>query len=191
MDYMEMMMFLVLVFFASLSLLICGYTMSNVFRLRRVRLSWKSGKLFGYPIFATAFVLFCSSLIIGMIWSSSFEHMNFAIGYLLSGIAWMSVSLMSGTRYITDHGIVKNVNDVSQTLPWHQVIDFMENETEDGARFTFFYLNEGEDGHSTNMRLELPVPKKHYAQFTKILSQQLGRRFNASQLTSDSIKQFK
>lgn len=191
MEVAELLMILVLVFFASLSLLVCGYTMSNVLRLRRVRLWWRSGKFLGYPLFATFFVFFCSVLLAAMVWTGLYEHLNFAIAYLLSGIAWMAVSLMSSTRYITDHGIVKNVNDVSQTLPWHQVIDFMERKSEDGTRFTFFYLNDDMEGHSSNQRLELPVPEKHYEPFTKILTQQLGRRFSAAQLTSDNIKQFK
>jgi hypothetical protein len=45
------------------------YSIANAIRLRNVRLSWKCGKLWGYPLFSTLFLLFstgrvlCSAII--------------------------------------------------------------------------------------------------------------------------------
>ena len=46
-----------LVVFSLASTLMAGYSLSNKFRLRGVRLHWRAGKFMGYPLFATVFLV--------------------------------------------------------------------------------------------------------------------------------------
>lgn len=55
----------VIVLFTIASTLLAVYSFQNKLRLRNVRLSWRAGKLRGYPLFATVFLGLITTL--GMI----------------------------------------------------------------------------------------------------------------------------
>ena len=105
---------------------LAAYSFANTVRLRNVRLSWKSGKLYGYPLFSTLFLLSA-----GMVGGWVFYH-DMSVYYTIMGsygwmgLCWFVSSYFSSKAYITDHGIVKNINDASQTIAWHQMDDYVE-----------------------------------------------------------------
>jgi len=150
-------------------------TLANVLRLRNVRLSWAAGKMRGYPLFSTLFL--GSVAVVGGIayWFGSTEEMLAAGLYGWLGFCWFTTSYLTTKRFITDNGIVKNVNEPSQTVAWHQIRDFVETEEGDRTKYIFIY---GLDDTNTNglVRLELAVPDSRKKSFQKLISHKLGSR---------------
>ena len=150
-------------------------TLANVLRLRNVRLSWAAGKMRGYPLFSTLFL--GSVAVVGGIayWFGSTEEMLAAGLYGWLGFCWFTTSYLTTKRFITDNGIVKNVNEPSQTVAWHQIRDFVETEEGNRTKYIFIY---GLDDTNTNglVRLELAVPDSRKKSFQKLISHKLGSR---------------
>lgn len=164
----------------------------NVIRLRNVRLSWKDGKLLGYPLFSTIF-LFSSLLVGGVAYYSGAVNEMLAAGmYGWLGICWFTTSLLSTKRFITDHGIVKNVNEPSQTIAWHQIRDFVEKEGEKSTTYIFIYTPC--TSAKNLIRLELEVPNHKKESFQKLISHKLGRRIRCymkDDMDDLNVEQFK
>lgn len=177
----------VLIFFSIASFFLSVFTLSNAWRLRNVRLSWNTGRFFGFPLFATLFM--CLSLALGGIawYNGMSDHYLVAGLYTFLAINWMVASYFMSRRYITDHGIMKNINDPSQTVAWHEIHDFAENEVQDGIAFVFIYKRTSEYFELAQFnRLELTVPLNTADDLRKILNHKLGRRFRYT-LTDESI----
>lgn len=169
----------VLVLFTIGATILTFITMSNVLRLRNVILTWKAGRLIGYPLFASLFLAFSLTLFALSIYFHRFDHLGIFACYGWAGINWFISSYLMSKRYITDHGIVKNINDPSQTVAWHRVNDFVERENKDSVSYTFFYTLDDElTGQTKSIRLELIVPQGQRKLFTKILNYKLNRRFS-------------
>lgn len=163
----------------------------NVMRLRNVRLSWKAGKLQGYPLFSSLFLL--TALIAGGIalYQGGMEELVASGLYTWLGICWFTTSLYATKRFITDHGIVKNVNEPSQTVAWHQIRDFVEQEGRNGkAEYIFIYGSDGALENEKLIRLELDVPGKQKKAFQKLISHKLGRRIRCYMDEDINIEQF-
>ncbi len=178
---------------ALFSLISCGLamaTLANVVRLRNVRMNWKAGKMKGYPLFSTIFLGFSLILMgVGLL-QQSLNEMLAASLYLFMSAGWFMTSYLASKRYITDHGIVKNVNEPSQTVAWHQVRDFVEQDHKDGLTFIFLY-SETESATPDNMiRLELNVPFRKVREFKKLISHKLGRRISCYANESVRIEEF-
>ncbi|HEX6981138.1 MAG TPA: hypothetical protein VF181_00080 [Balneolaceae bacterium] len=154
-------------------------TLIKVIRLRNVRLSWKTGKMQDYPLFSTLFLI--SAFLVGAIavYNGSLEEMIIAGLYGWLGLCWFTASFFAAKRFITDYGIVKNVNEPSQTVAWHQILDFVEEENEKGCRYIFIYYADEHDGFGgckNLIRLELEVPRHHKKPFQKLILHKLGSR---------------
>jgi hypothetical protein len=171
---------------------LAAYSFANTVRLRNVRLSWKSGKLFGYPLFSTLFLV-STGIVGGWVFFSELDAYYTILGsYSWMGLCWFISSYFSSKAYITDHGIVKNINDPSQTIAWHQVDDYVEKPAEKGIEYVFIYhekrLDEGESQRL--IRLELFVPDKKSAKFDKLVSLKIGKTMTSVSDTSFDIKAF-
>lgn len=149
---------------------------SNVIRLRNVRMSWKTGKMRGYPLFSTLFLVFSAVAVSFALYQQSGTETVAAGLSAWFGFCWFTTSYLSTKRYITDHGIVKNVNEPAQTVAWHQVRDFVEKEHEDYSHYIFIYAPEGGETSQDLIRLELEVPSSQRSSFQKLISHKLGRR---------------
>jgi len=151
-------------------------TVANVIRLRNVRLSWKSGKMNGYPLFSTLFLV--TTVLIGgvSIYRGSAEEILSAGFYAWLGCCWFTTSFFTTKRFITDHGIVKNVNEPSQTVAWHQIRDFVERKKGNKTRYIFIYNTKNTKVPDNLIRLELDVPEKREESFKKLISHKLGNR---------------
>ena len=168
------------------------YTFANVIRLRNIRTSWKSGKFFGYPLFSTQF-LAASAVISGIVYYMQMDHYYTIMGcYVWMGISWFMSSYFTSKSYITDHGIVKNINDPSQTIAWHQITDYVEKPSSKGADFVFIYKESpsAEIDENRLIRLELFVPDRKFAKFNKIVELKIGKMMTPVASSSINFKTF-
>ncbi|WP_340105349.1 hypothetical protein [Rhodohalobacter sp. 8-1] len=168
---------LLLALFTLAATFLALYSISNAIRLRNVRMSWNSGKLAGYPLFSTLF-LSSAAVITGvsLMYELNQYYTIFAC-YSWMGVSWWISSYIASKTYITDHGIVKNINDPSQTIAWHQICDYVERPKSRGSDYLFMYQNlNGEDETDRSVtRLELFVPDRRVDKFEKIVSLKVGK----------------
>ena len=150
----------------------------QVFRLRNKRLSWRTGTLYGFPLFSTLF-LGVSLLLFGILISiGGRDEVAASLLYLMIACSWFVSSYFSSTHYITDNGIVKNVNDPAQTVAWHQIHDFFEQKKGNLRSYTFIYRPKNEETITNAVRLQLDVPEEKHQAFKNLLSHKLGRRIS-------------
>ncbi len=168
---------LLLALFTLAATFLALYSIGNAIRLRNVRMSWNSGKLKGYPLFSTLFLI--SALIFGYV-SVTYEITQYytIFGcYAWMGVNWWIASYLASKTYITDHGVVKNINDPSQTIAWHQICDYVERPKSRGSDYLFMYQGgdvEDETDRSLT-RLELFVPDKKLGKFEKVVALKVGK----------------
>ncbi|NBB77140.1 MAG: hypothetical protein GVY02_07150 [Bacteroidetes bacterium] len=164
------------------------YTVANVIRLRNIRLSWKSGKLKGYPLFSTLF-LTVSLAMAAVVYSTGMaQYYTIVVCYSWIGASWFVSSYFTSKSYITDHGIVKNINDPSQTIAWHQITDYVEKPVSKGSDFVFIYQQPGNTEKTKLIRLELSVPDRKINKFNKIVDLKIGKTMTP---VADSTFDFK
>lgn len=162
--------------FTLAAVVLASATTLNVVRLRNVRLSWKAGKVFGYPLFSTLFLISAVGVGSIAIYQGAFGEIIAAGLYACVGTCWFMTSFYASKHFITDHGIVKNVNEPAQTVAWHQIRDFVEKEKEQHIHYIFIYRSEAYDETSNLIRLELQVPHRKKEAFQNLISHKLGRR---------------
>lgn len=175
---------LVLAGFALGSTILSVTAILNSLRLRNVRLSWNAGKLGGYPFFSTLFLLV--ALLMGVVvWLRSHTaYYPVVAGYLWIGANWYTASLLASRRYITDYGIVKNINNPSQTVAWCRILDYVQKPETAGTQYIFIYTPRGRcTGPGHCVRLELRVPARKRAEFDKIVSYKLGKTINPGRIS--------
>ena len=168
---------LLLALFTLAATFLALYSIGNAIRLRNVRMSWNSGKLKGYPLFSTLFLI--SALIFGYV-SVTYEITQYytIFGcYAWMGVNWWIASYLASKTYITDHGVVKNINDPSQTIAWHQICDYVERPKSRGSDYLF--MSQGGDVEDETdrslTRLELFVPDKKLGKFEKVVALKVGK----------------
>ncbi|WP_441000292.1 hypothetical protein [Fodinibius sp. SL11] len=187
----DIILWLVLGLFTLGAALLATFSLINVVRLRNVRLSWKTGKLGGYPLFSTLFMVTVFVAAGAAIYRGATSEIVLAGIYGWLGFCWFTSSFLATKRYITDHGIVKNVNEPSQTVAWHQIRDFVETEQETYTHYIFIYNIDKSDNNDQFIRLELDVPHYKKEPFKKLISHKLGRRIRCYVKDDINIQQFK
>ncbi len=176
--------------FAAGSVVLAVDTTVKVIRLRNIRMSWKAGNLRGYPLFSTIF-LFVTLVVLGLaLYREQQNEILLASSYLVLGLSWFATSYLTAKRYITDHGIVKNINELVQTVAWHQIRDLVEKEGENATRFIFIYVNDENADFPDLVRLELNVPERLVPSFRRLISHKLGRRISCYNRELFRIEQF-
>lgn len=168
-----------LVLLTIVSTMLTIVTLGNAVRLRRVKLSWKSGHLAGFPLFSSLFLVFLVFYLGIALYKNHQPDSALFLSYSWIAINWFISSYLMTKRYITEHGIVKNVNDPSQTIGWNQITDYFESKTEHGIQFNF--VNQTLiNGKKEFRRIDLEVPHSFLPAFKEMVSLRLGRRFNLS-----------
>jgi len=176
--------------FSLVSTVLAVSTLVNVVRLRNVRMNWKAGKMKGYPLFSTLF-LGVNVLLLGIgFYRESIQELAMASVYMVLALGWFITSYLASKRYVTNHGIVKNVNDPAQTIAWHQIRDFVEEEGQGGTRFLFIYSEPSMDKPGKILRLNLHVPHRKLPDFKKLISHKLGRRITCYETESIKVEHF-
>lgn len=165
-------------------------TLVNVIRLRNVRLSWKAGKMNGYPLFASLFLMV--ALLVGALalHREATGELVAAGLYFWLGICWFFTSFFATKRFVTDYGIVKNVNEPSQTVAWHQIRDFVEKQDGSYTHYIFIYSAEEYPQPDSLIRLELKVPTDREESFKKLISHKLGSRIRCYVKDDVNVQQF-
>lgn len=110
-------------------------------------------------------------------------------GYIWIGLMWFIASYLASKHYITDYGIVKNINEPSQTIPWFQILDQVEREEKGGVEFTFSYSDMDKSLVRGFNQLKLFVPDSKRKDFEKIVSLKLKNRFEGSEIPDIDLKQ--
>lgn len=170
---------------------LAAFSLSNAIRLRNIRISWKSGKLGGYPLFSTLFLGFTAVMAVIVV-SLEISQFYTIIGcYSWMGVCWFTSSFFTSKSYITDHGIVKNINDPSQTIAWHQINDYVEKPASKGSEFVFIYQDFPKGANNNRViRLELFVPDKKTVKFNKIVDLKIGKTMTPVVDSSFDFKAF-
>lgn len=173
------------------STFLAAYTVANALRLRNIRISWKSGKLKGYPLFSTLFLGFSALLAVVVIYNQLEIYYSIVGCYTWMGLCWFVSSFITSKAYITDHGIVKNINDPSQTIAWHQINDYVEKPSLRGSDYVFIYQEKPLYAFNRRLiRLELFVPDKKTDKFNKIVSLKIGKTMTPVADSSFDFKAF-
>lgn len=168
---------LLLALFTLAATFLALYSIGNAVRLRNVRMSWNSGKLSGYPLFSTLFLGSAAAIVAVSLVNELTQYYTILACYSWMGVSWWISSYIASKTYITDHGIVKNINDPSQTIAWHQICDYVEKPKSRGSDYLFMYQNRGGEDESNRSvtRLELFVPDRRVGKFEKIVSLKVGK----------------
>ncbi len=172
------LLLVILGFFSIASFILAVVTLTNAYRLRNVLMKWNSNSFYGVPLFASFF--FVLSLVLsGIAWYYGMSgYYPVVAAYTFLSVNWLISSHYMSRRYITDNGIVKNINDPSQTVSWHEIQDFVEQSNETSNSYAFFYMLEHNETKPFQcFRLEIEVPSGRIQSFRKILNHKLGRRF--------------
>lgn len=178
----------VIILFTISSTLLAGYSVMNKFRLRKVRMSWRSGKIRGYPLFATVFLGLIGSLGIIAVVTNDVANLPIFASYVWIGCMWFVSSYLASKHYITDYGIVKNINEPSQTIPWFQILDQVEKEEKGGIQFTFSYSELDKTLTEGFRQLKIYVPDSKRKEFEKIVSLKLKNRLEGQEVPDLDLK---
>ena len=183
---LNVMLLMVLAFITMGFTILLLVTISNAWRLRNPLLSWHSGKIKGYPLFAGIFlIVVCVGILITDGFSSELLPVWVCYGWI--GTSWFISSYMMSKRFITDYGVVKNINDPAQTVSWVSITDYFEKQLQNGSVFTFFYLQNNTDNHRHVVRLEIFVPSGNMELMKKIISFKIGNNRRYSETLTQQI----
>ncbi len=178
----------VMVLFTVSSTLLAAYSFQNKLRLRNVRLNWRAGKMKGYPLFATVFLGLITTLGLIVFLIDDTKNFGYFAAYLWIGGMWFISSYLASKHYITDHGIVKNLNEPSQTIPWFQILDFVEKESLEGSEYTFTYSEMDKSLTKGYKQLRLFVPASKRKKFQNVVSLKLKSRIESDLLPDIDLR---
>lgn len=178
----------VIVLFTIASTLLAGYSLQNKLRLRKVRLSWRAGKLQGYPLFATVFLGIILGLSAIVLFTGEIARFPVFFAYIWIGSMWFISSYLASKYYITDYGIVKNINEPSQTIPWFQILDYVERPQTGGVEYLFNYSEMDKSLSEGYNQLKLFVPQHRYKAVKKIVSLKLENKFDGQAIPDIDLK---
>lgn len=178
----------VIVLFTIASTLMTGYSVMNKLRLRKVRMSWRAGKMGGYPLFATVFLCLITALGITTYLMEDVARYPTFVSYFWIGCMWFISSYLASKHYMTDYGIVKNINEPSQTIPWFQILDQVERETKGGVEYSFSYSDLDKSLTDGFKVLKIFVPNSKRKAFEKIVSLKLKSRFQGEEIPDIDLK---
>ncbi len=162
---------LVLAFVGVTALLLCLTVMQRI-RIRRVRMTWRTGRVKRLPIWP---ILFIGVVAVFLVYAQNMfpvVRISVFVGYLFGGILWFVAVLLSSTSVITDYGIVPEIGRAGEAIAWGQISDYFE--VPDGRRTFFVFIYE--DLLGVRRRLELAVPAIEVDRFRSIVRPKLEAR---------------
>ena len=162
--------------FISVTVLFLFVTIVNRLRVRHVMLGWRTGKLWGLPLWPTVFLVGVLLFLGGAMAMGQALSWTMVVGYLVAGVFWFAASLLSTSALVTEFGLIYHPNRSGHAVAWGQVVDYFDDNTRPPARYVFFYL----DPTETRRRLELTVPRSQREAFREIVREKLDARFELS-----------
>jgi hypothetical protein len=169
------------------STLLTAWTWFNTRRLRNCIQTWQDPGLHGVPIFPAIFLVVVLSVSTYHTLVNTTDYRLFELAYLWLGLNWYVAYHLMSKRYITDYGIVKNINDPSQTIAWSRVNDYLELSREGYTEFTFFFASTESQGLRSH-RIKLKVPNAEYETFRRILTYKVDRNLSHSWSETSDIE---
>ncbi len=163
-----------LVAFVLGSTVLTAWTWFNSRRLRNRIRQWRDPGLHGVPMFPALFLSLALGASIYHVAVGESAYRAYEISYIWLGLNWYAAYHLMSKRYITDHGIVININDPSQTIAWTRVNDYLELPREGYTEFTFFFTS-SESGQLRSHRIKLKVPNREYEAFRRLLTYKVDR----------------
>jgi energy-converting hydrogenase Eha subunit A len=165
------------VLFVAVTGLLLAVSILRRSRMKRVRLSWSNGPLFGLPLIPSLFL----AIVVGLIgYEVSFDESTTSIGsllligYLTGGVFWYVAALLSASVTVTDWGVSRKTHGRSEAIPWHEVTDYLVHADDRKTTYVFFRLND----RGRKQRFELEVPRSRRADFGRLVESKLDARFN-------------
>jgi len=146
-------------------------------RLRRIRLSWGNGRLFGLPLIPTVFLTIVVGLIgfeLAVDGTGTSLGWTALLGYLTGGVFWYIGAVLQTSVVVTDWGLSRRRRGQSETLPWHEVTDYLANDQGRKTTYVFFRV----DDRGKKQRFDLEVPRGCRVQFREAVESKLDARFN-------------
>ena len=163
--------------FVAVTALLLGLTVVQRLRIRRVRMSWRSGRAKNVPVWP---VLFIGMVAVFLVYAqNTFPSVQIPIyaGYLLGGVIWFVSALLSSTSLVTDYGIIPELGKSGDAIAWGQIVDYFEAEELKQIHFVFIYL----DFLGERRRLEVTVPSVEVDRFRSFLRVNLDTRMDISE----------
>ena len=132
-------------------------------RVRRVVLSWRSVSPARLPMWPILFMGIVAVLNVYAANAMPGNSSDVFAGYLFGAVLWLASSLLGGTVFVTELGIIRDTSRADESIAWVQVSDWFEA----GRGSVFVFIYEASDG--THRRLELPVPLEHVESLRRYL----------------------
>jgi len=158
--------------FVGVTALLLSLTVMQRIRIRRVRMTWRSGRVTRLPIWP---IIFIGAVAVFLVYAqNTFPVVRISIfaGYLFGGMLWFIAVMLSSTSVITDYGIVPEIGRSGKAIAWGQVSDYFE--VPEGRRTYFVFIYE--DLLGARRRLELAVPAIEVDRFRSIVRSKLDVR---------------
>ena len=162
--------------FISVTMLLLFVTILNRMRVRRVLLSWLTGRLLGLPLWPAVFLGAVLLFLGGALAVGHAVSLKLVIGYLFGGCFWLASTLLSTSVLVTEYGLICHPHRARHAVAWGQVVDYFETKAGRKHHYVFFYLDPAE----TRCRLELTVPRSRRALFNRVVTEKLDARFDFS-----------
>lgn len=158
--------------FVSVTASLLSLTVVQRIRIRRVRMTWRSGRVNKIPIWP---ILFIGVVTVFLVYAQNIVpsiHISVYVGYLVGGVLWFLAMIMSSTSVITDYGIIPEIGRSGEAVAWGQIADYFEVEDGRCTYFVFIY----QDFVGVRRRLELAVPAIEVERFLRIVRSKLDIR---------------
>lgn len=155
--------------FVTVTALLLSVTVMQRLRIRRVRMTWRSGRVSQLPVWP---ILFVGVVAVFLVYAQNMYpvvRISIFAGYLLGGILWFVAVLLSSTSIITDYGVVPELGHSGDAIAWGQVSDYFE--VAEGRRTFFVFIYK--DFLGARRRLELAVPAIEVDRFRGIVCSKL------------------
>lgn len=160
-------------------------TLISYLRVRRPLMAWRRGALRGFPLGPA---LFTTAVSAGLFYAWFTGHPvrpSLLIGYPAGGLFWCIGAFLSQSVLVTHYGVIHDINRISRSIAWGQVVDYFAVEDERGARRYVFLYQDAEVPQ--RHRFELRVPVDQVEDFRAIVKAKLDARFaHSKQRTYDT-----
>jgi len=169
-DGMLWLLRLNLVLFTLVGLLLTIRVFQFRWRLRAVRLWWYARPLGVFPIFGLFFLVCVLVLrLIGRLELAGIGPWEWWC-YVCMAVCIFLLTRELSLIYITNRGIIKNLTNPDQSIPWYSVIDYVQYRDGNTSRYVFLYQ---EKDAESPLRISIRVPQRKESQFRAVLEKNI------------------
>ena len=162
--------------FVGVTALLLSLTVLQRIRIRRVRMTWRTNRVSGLPIWP---ILFVGTVTVFLVYAKNIfptASVWIYLGYMAGGVLWFVAVMLSTTSVVTDYGIIPEIGRSGEAVAWGQISDYFEVQDERRVHFVFIY----QDFIGVRQRLEVAVPSAEVDRFLSIVRSKLDTRIEES-----------